>query len=283
MRREGEFSGESRATMHLYCVPLEKLTRNPEEPEPRADGTAEGGAPEGRRGPAAGRPVTPKTPKIDWDGLKRRTRQVTRAGSVFGYTTGVDGRTLIFVASEGGAGGGGRGEAGGTAAIYSIQDNGKRMTRIAAATPRPAADPGDDRPRGARGGFRGGISNLRLTRDGRTLYFQEGESVYTSPVGGGGGSGGGGFGAMAVLGGRGRTEAAATGEAGSVGSGSKRADQLQRHRPDRQAPGMGRDVRRRLAVHEVPLLRPQAARHRLGRHAGQVQAAGRLTSPTATS
>ena len=41
-----------------------------------------------------------------------------------------------------------------------------------------------------RGGFRGGMSNLRLTKDGRTLFFQEGESVFSTPVGGGGGGGG---------------------------------------------------------------------------------------------
>ena len=230
VRRDGDFSAEARPTSHLFCVPLEKLTRDPDEPEPRAEGAPEGGGPGGgefRRPMAAGRPVTPKTPKIDWDGLKRRTRQVTRAGSVFNYIPGLDGRTLIFVASEGGAGGagggGGRGF-GGTASIYSIQDNGKRMTRIATATPRPAADGGDERPRGFRGGFRGGISNLRLTRDGRTLYFQEGESVYSSPVAGGGG--GGGLAAMAALGGgggpggRGRGDASAPSDAsGAAGGG----------------------------------------------------------------
>ena len=50
------------------------------------------------------RPVTPKTPTIDWAGLKRRTRQVTRTSSVFTYVPGNDGKTLIFVGSEGGAG-----------------------------------------------------------------------------------------------------------------------------------------------------------------------------------
>ena len=73
------------------------------------------------------------------------------------------------------------------------------MTRIATGTPRPAAADDEDRPRGFRGGFRGGISNLRLTKDGRTLYFQEGESVYSTPVGGGGGGGGGLAGMLAAL------------------------------------------------------------------------------------
>ena len=59
------------------------------------------------------------------------------------------------------------------------------MTRIATGTPRPTVGEDEERPRGMRGGFRGGISNLKLTKDGRTLFFQEGESVFTTPVGGG--------------------------------------------------------------------------------------------------
>ena len=226
-RREGDVGADTRPTSHLYCVPLEKLTRDPDEPEQRPDGSSEG-APETRRAMAA-RTVTPRTPTIDWAGLKRRTRQVTRTGSVFNYLPAGDGRTVIFVASEGGAGAtgppgaaGGRG-GGGTASIYSIQDNGKRMTRIAAATPRAASDADDDRPRGMRGGFRGGISGLRLTKDGRTLYFQEGESIYTTSVGGGGG---GGPAAMAAQGGGGGPRGGGGGgdaaAAGGVGGGAKR-------------------------------------------------------------
>jgi tricorn protease len=230
LRREGDYSAEARPSTQLFCVPLERLTRDPDEPEARADGSPEAG-PEARRamGPRA---VAPRTPKIDWAGLKRRTRQVTRVGSVFSYIPAHDGRTLIFVASEGGPGGpggpggfGGRG--GGAPSVYSIQDNGRRMTRIATGTPRPAAEEGDDRPRGFRGGFRGGITHLRLTRDGRTLYFQEGEAVYAATIGGGGG-GGGGFAAMAALGGPGprgggggESAAAGPGGAGGGGGGSR--------------------------------------------------------------
>jgi tricorn protease len=235
VRRDGEFNGETRPTSHIFCVPLEKLTRDPDEPDARADGAPGEGGPEGRRGGGGmgARAVTPKTPVIDWAGLKRRTRQVTRAASVFSYVPGNDGRTLYFVASEGGAGGGGGGRGGfgggggGTPSIYSIQDNGKRMTRIATGTPRPTTGEDEERPRGGRGGFRGGMSGLRLTKDGRTLFFQEGESVYSTSVGGGGGAGGGGGGMMAAMGGGGprrsaEPTAATPTETPGGGGGSKR-------------------------------------------------------------
>ncbi len=225
VRREGEMIAEARPTSQIFCVPLEKLNRDPDEPEQRPDGSTEGGPGSGRG--TAARVVTAKSPTIDWAGLKRRTRQVTRASSVFNYLAARDGRTLIFVGSEGGAigaGGRGAGGGGGTASIYSIQDNGKRMTRIAAATPRATADAGDDRPRGMRGGFRGGISGLSLTKDGRTLYFQEGESVYSTSNGGGGG--GGGFAAMAAQAGgggggglRGGGGGGGSGDAAAAGGG----------------------------------------------------------------
>ncbi len=159
LRREGDSGGDTRPTSQLFCVPLEKLTRDPDEPEQRPDGSPADSGAEPRRGPGtAARPVTPKTPVIDWSGLKRRTRQVTSAGSVMSYVPAVDGRTIIFVASEGGAaapggpgGLGGRG-GGGTPSIYTIQDNGKRMTRIASGTPRAAANPEEDRARAASAG-----------------------------------------------------------------------------------------------------------------------------------
>ena len=233
LRREGDSGGEARPSSQLFCVPLEKLTKDPDEPEQRPDGSASEPGQEMRRGAMTARPLTPKTPNIDWAGLKRRTRQVTRGSSVFNYIPGSDGKTLIYVGSESGAGGpggpggfGGRG-GGGTPSIYTIQDNGKRMTRIAAGTPRATTGDDEDRPRGFRGGFRGGISNLRLTKDGRTLYFQEGESVYSTSVGGAGGGGGGGM--MAAMRGGGQrgsgdSTPAARGnaEAGDAGGGAKR-------------------------------------------------------------
>jgi len=234
IRREGEMNSDARPSSQIFCVPLEKLTKDPDEDDQRPDGPPAEPGQEMRRAMMA-RTVSAKTPKIDWAGLKRRTRQVTRAGSVFNYIPANDGRTLIFVGSEGGAGApggpgglGGRG-GGGTPSIYTIQDNGKRMTRIATGTPRPTTGDEDDRPRGFRGGFRGGISNLRLTKDGRTLYFQEGESVFSTPVGGGGGAGGGGgFAGMAAAAGRVQRGSGGSGESGSLPAGGGAGDARKR-------------------------------------------------------
>jgi tricorn protease len=230
LRRESEPGGEGRLSAQLFCVPLEKLTKDPEEAEQRPDG-AQGEPGQEMRRPPLTRNIAARTPQIDWPGLKRRTRQVTRVGSVLSFIPAGDGRTLFFVGAEAGAGAVGgpgnfAGRGGGAApSIYTIQDNGKRMTRIASGTPRPAPAEDDDRPRGFRGGFRGGISHLRLTRDGRTIFFQEGESVWSTPaVGGGGGAGF--VGSMARGGGSprgpGDSGAPGTSEGGSGGTGSKK-------------------------------------------------------------
>ncbi len=96
----------------------------------------------------------------------------------------------------------------------------------------PAADAeADGPPRGRRGGGGmggGGISGLALTKDGRTLYFQEGGSVYSTGVnipqgGGAGGAGGGGRGGMAGGGGtRGAMAAATTPAEPAAGGGGAR-------------------------------------------------------------
>ncbi|MFO0954497.1 MAG: S41 family peptidase [Isosphaeraceae bacterium] len=245
VRVEGEMFGSERPSAQIFCVPLEKLDRDPDE----ADAASEG-AGEGRRGgmaPGAGGPgmaagmgmgpraaTPPKEPKIDWAGLKRRTRQVTRMPSpVFNYIPANDGRTLIFVSSEGGgaggSGGGRRGGfGGGTPSIYTITDDGKRMNRLTTGAAPSAGDGDDDAPRGPRGFFGGGISGLNLTRDGRTLYFQEGDRSPASPsraaagrrrsggFGGFAGRFGGGGGVGAPGGGNGGTDAASGAAAGGA-------------------------------------------------------------------
>jgi len=209
VRVEGDFNGSERPVSQLFCLPLEKIQQDPEETEAaEANNAAPAGTPEAmaeaRRATAA-RVAPPKEPNIDWAGLKRRTRQVTRVpAGVRSYIPAGDGKSLIYVASEGaaptGTGGGmrGPGGGGGTPAIFTIGDDGKRMNRLVAGTPAPTAEgEPEGPPRGRRGigGLGGGISGLALTKDGRTLFFEEAGSVYSTTVslgtatGGGGGGG----------------------------------------------------------------------------------------------
>jgi tricorn protease len=173
-------------SIQLFSVTLERLERDPDDPEEQAEAEAaraeqpapqtppaEGGAAAGaggggmRRQPGAQR-QPPKPVQIDWAGLKRRTRQLTRMPfPVTDYTVSPDGRTLAFATFE-------LAGPANVPVIYSMQDDGKRLTRITAGTaPAAGGDAG-----GAGGGFGGQVSNLNVSRDGRTLFFQEGDFVY---------------------------------------------------------------------------------------------------------
>jgi len=172
----GAGGGFGNASVQIYSVGLEKLDRDPDDPEerpeaegtpmpmPQGDGAAD--APQANRNRPATRP--PHETKVDWTGMKRRTRQVTRMPfPIFSYTVAPDSRTIVFVTTEPSS----------TAAlpvIYSIQEDGKRLTRIAAGGP-PQGEEGG----GGGGGFGGGISDLNISRDGRSLFFRERDGIYS--------------------------------------------------------------------------------------------------------
>jgi tricorn protease len=169
----GGGGGGGNASVQIYSVGLERLERDPDDPEdqaapPTPDDTGEGAPPPPRR--PANRP--PHETKVDWAGLKHRTRQITRMPfPISSYTIAPDSRTIVFVTSE----------PAGTAStpvIYSIQEDGKRLTRVAAGGP-PAADEGGG---GGGGAFGGGISDLNISRDGRTLFFSERNGIYSTPL-----------------------------------------------------------------------------------------------------
>src|SRR5207245_8654856 len=92
-----------RPEAQVYVVPLEKQDRDPAETEARGDGSdsSPDGSPR-RGGPARATVSQPVKPvNIDWKGLKRRTRQVTRTSSpVFNYVPAQVGKTIVFVISE---------------------------------------------------------------------------------------------------------------------------------------------------------------------------------------
>ena len=165
----GGFGGET-PSVQLYAVALEKQDKDPDDP-------VESPTPEQPEGPPArGRvaaPVPVKDVNIDWDGLKRRTHQVTRmTGAVRSYDVAPDSHTIVFVATEGGG-------LRAAPSIYSIQDNGKRLTRLMTATPPAEGENAPPPGRGGRGFGGGGITGLTITRDGRSVFFEEAGSVYS--------------------------------------------------------------------------------------------------------
>lgn len=204
----GGFGAAELSGMQLWVTHLEKLDKDPNAPEEPAEDAG---------GPAAGRRPqqqnqAPKEIQIDWDGLKRRTSQITRVpGGVRGYEVVPDGRTLVFVTVEGTG-------ARGTPVIYTIQDNGRRQTRVASGSA-PAGEGQAGPPAPGMGMFGGGISQLAVTRNGRTLFFKEGEGVYSVnlPAGGTGGSGAGATGAFAAA-----MQQAAPGAQAAGGAGGRR-------------------------------------------------------------
>jgi len=134
--------------IQLFSVVLERLERDPDDPEERAEAEAAeaqqapsapagAGSGAGAQGPAArrqmGGPRTPRRPvNIDWAGLKRRTKQLTRMPfPVTSYNVSPDGRTLVFATLEL------AGQAN-VPAVYAVQDDGRRLTRVTAGTT-PAA------------------------------------------------------------------------------------------------------------------------------------------------
>jgi tricorn protease len=195
--------GNTPNSVQIYSIWLEHLDRDPDDAEEREaeqpaanvpQGDGEGaGAP---RRPPANRP--PHETKMDWVGMKHRTRQITRMPfPVSNFALAPDSRTIIFVTSE---------PAGlaNIPVIYSIQDDGRRLSRITSG--QPPNDDAEGGPGGG-GGFGGGFSELNISRDGRTLFFREREGVYSVPLGPGAGAGSGagagaGSGAPAGPGGR---------------------------------------------------------------------------------
>src|SRR5205807_8060857 len=173
----GGGGGFGNTSVQIYSVGLERLDRDPDDPEDRPEAkSTPAPASDGSEGPAgpprrpANRP--PHETKMDWAGLKHRTRQITRMPfPIFSFTVAPDSRTIVFVTSEPSA-------TASVPVVYSIQDDGKRLTRVTAGGPPSAEGEG-----GGGGGFGGGISDLNISRDGRTLFFSERNGIYSIPLG----------------------------------------------------------------------------------------------------
>lgn len=166
--------GSGGTTYQLYSIALTPVDKDPndrdinteaqaEAPDPGSGGGGRGfgGRGRGARNGGDGGPSGPQV-KIDWDGLEHRAQLLGRGvGSVSYVIPSPDSRTYAVLAEGGGRGGSG---------IFAVSEDGTRITRVS--------------PQGLGAGS---ASNPQWSRDGRTLYFLQGGSIYSATVTGGGG------------------------------------------------------------------------------------------------
>ncbi|HTS64911.1 MAG TPA: S41 family peptidase [Candidatus Acidoferrales bacterium] len=172
----------NRTTTQLYAVSLTPIEKEPGgadiNTEEQAMAAGENAAPGGRGG-RGGAPANVQV-KITWDGMDRRiTRLTNMPGSVTYVVPSPDSHTYLFGAmaavddpNAAGAGGG--------PGMYTINEDGTRLTRLNTSTGEPTG--GGGRGRGGRGGFGGG-NEPQWTRDSRAIYFLQGGGLYTLAIG----------------------------------------------------------------------------------------------------
>lgn len=164
------------ANLQLYSVNLDKEEKDPLDRG--IDTEEEAASAPAPAGPGGGRSQQSQAKvdvKIDWDGLPKRIRQLTRlADNVSAFAVSPDSRQIAFVAT-------GQQDGRPVSALWVIQPNGEGLSRVAAAQPPAAGSDGPPQRRGG-GGFGGGISSPQWARDGRTLYFRERDGIYSVNV-----------------------------------------------------------------------------------------------------
>jgi tricorn protease len=173
-------SALNRTILQLYSVSLIRSEKNLDDRDVDTEAQAE--AAETPRGRGANATAPKVEVKIEWDGLDRRIKQLTHmAGSVGSISPSPDSRTYAFV-----SGGGAAGDDAGPG-IYTIADDGSRLTRI----PNPPADGGaaGRGGRGGGGGQGGGGGEPQWSKDGRSLYFLSNGGIFAVAVGAGGDGG----------------------------------------------------------------------------------------------
>jgi tricorn protease len=130
-------------------------------------------------GVGAGVPPRPTDIKIDFDRIGRRSRQLTRSGdTIMAMALSPDGRTVIFATN---------GTEGGRPvnSLWSLSLDGERQTRLTQSGQPADGEEGGQDPR------LGGFSQVQFARDGRSLYYRQGNGIYNLALASGQGPGGG--------------------------------------------------------------------------------------------
>src|SRR6185503_15350251 len=123
-----------------------------------AEGLAAEAAARQQTGRGGGAGTQPPAVQIDWNGLARRTRQLTVPGTAIGgLTPAPDGHTVALTLSNAGIGGGRGGAATDpNAGMYLINVESGQLTRVPPAPPQNAAGGRGRGGPGGGGGFGGG-------------------------------------------------------------------------------------------------------------------------------
>ena len=186
----GIASTGGRGSSMLYSVAFNPIEKDPNDRDinteaqaEAADAATSGAGGRAGRGGAAAAPANVQV-KIDWDGLDRRIVEVTNMANVQYVVPSPDGRTFLFSAGGGGAAAADGAAAGAGPGMYTIGEDGTRMTRLNTTVTDSA---GGGRGRGGRGGGGGGggAGEPTWARDGRSIYFMQGGGLFNLPIAGG--------------------------------------------------------------------------------------------------
>jgi tricorn protease len=170
----------ARGTTQLYAVSLTRVDKNPDNRDVDTEAEAEAALAEAngaRSGRGSGAAPAPKIQvKIEWDGIDRRVKKLTNMpGAVLNVVPAPDSRMYALAAIGGAPAGGENGAAGGGPALYTLSDDGSRLTRLNSPTPEPGR--GGSAPGGS-----GGFSEPQWARDSRSLYFMQNGSIYSIAI-----------------------------------------------------------------------------------------------------
>ncbi|HWC99041.1 MAG TPA: S41 family peptidase [Candidatus Sulfopaludibacter sp.] len=199
----GIASTGGRGSTGLYAMSFTPLDKDPSDRDINTEAQAEAAdatAPAGGRGGRAGAGAVPANVqvKIDWTEMERRVVQLAPAsGNISMVLPSPDGHTYLFQAGGGGA----AAAAGAAPGMYTMNEDGSAITHLN-TTPTDAAAGRGRGGRGGGGGFGGGAEPT-WARDGRSIYFMQGGSLYNLSIGGNGAAAASTATAAAATGGRG--------------------------------------------------------------------------------
>jgi tricorn protease len=159
--------------VQVYSATLSKEEKNPSYQGVDDEDEAQAAEKLDRFRNAQARGEAPKPEvKIDFDGITRRAHQVTHlSDNILSIAVSPDSKLYAFVAV---ADRDGRP----VATLYAVPEDGTQVTTITTSLNRGDEEEGGGGPGGA-----GLISNLKFSKDGRSIYFMEGEGLYSVDIG----------------------------------------------------------------------------------------------------